>query len=388
MTTLWRPLVALLLLAVAAGCSAPARPQSPPQPRRRDGSEHVVSGTVVAEQAGRWTVRAGATTYTVTLTPQTAFGTSRQPQPVTAFPVGAQVRVHGTVTGPGAITARRVSPPLRGTRPPGTPAPPTTAVPTPSPTPGPAPTAVPAADVPAAVSAADAVAGRHPGTMLGVAVADGTDGPVTLGTDGARPFESASVVKLYTVVDVLHRAETGATLTPADTDDVQAALTRSDDGAMDDLWERWGDVATVEDVVSLAHLQDTQPPSDTGEWGETTTSARDVLAVYRYALTALDAPDRATVTGALGDAAPSGADGFDQSFGLLETPRPAGVEAKQGWMQDGPLFLHTTGRPAATSPYLVAVLSEQPADDSWDTARATLDDATHALVGGLAAPAA
>jgi hypothetical protein len=34
------------------------------------------------------------------------------------------------------------------------------------------------------------------------------------------------------------------------------------------------------------------------------------------------------------------------------------------------------------------VLSEQPADDSWDTARATVDDATHALVGGLAAPAA
>jgi len=47
---------------------------------------------------------------------------------------------------------------------------------------------------------------------------------------------------------------------------------------------------------------------------------------------------------ALASAQNTGADGFDQSFGLLRSPGLSGVAAKQGWMADaGWEYLHSTG---------------------------------------------
>jgi len=109
--------------------------------------------------------------------------------------------------------------------------------------------------------------------------------------------------------------------------------------------------------------------------------------VYRYAATALNPVDGKSVTDALGAASDTGADGFDQAFGLLAAPRPAGAQAKQGWMSDGSLYPHTTGVPATGAPYVVAVLSRQPATESWDTARSVVSSATAALTSRLPAPA-
>ena len=170
-------------------------------------------------------------------------------------------------------------------------------------------------------------------------------------------------------------------------DDIGRALRLSDDSAMDDLWEAYGGTSTVTDVVGLAHLQDTSPPGDPDEWGETVTSPRDVLAVYRYALTALSPADQKTITDGLGQASDTGADGFDQAFGLLDPPRPAGAAAKQGWMSDGDLYLHTTGIPAAGSRWIVAIETQQPGSDDWDSARSAVDDIAHSLTGALGQPA-
>jgi hypothetical protein len=379
---------AVVVVTCLAGCGAAAPPA-------RAARQHAVSGKITAEQGSTWTVApTHGAPVTVRLTPTTRFGRQHQQSSAAQFPVGASVRVLGAQQG-STLTARRVLPPL-ATRPSETPtatpgaAPSTTTTPPPSATAAPqAPVANPGQTATTALAAANAAGAAHPGVSVGVAVMDQTDGAVTTGATGATPFESASVVKLFTIVDLLHSAESGAIqLSPQDDDDISRALRLSDDDAMDDLWEEYGGTATVTDMVGLAHLQDTTPPSDPDEWGETVISPRDVLAVYRYALTSLNPADQKTITDDLSQASDTGADGFDQAFGLLEPPRPAGTEAKQGWMSDGDLYLHTTGIPAAGSRWIVAVETRQPASEDWDTARGVVNDVTRALTTGLGQPAA
>lgn len=219
----------------------------------------------------------------------------------------------------------------------------------------------------------------------GVAVLDRTTGAVNLGQEGSTPFYSASVVKLFTIVDVLHRSEAGEiTLTSAQRDDIQRALEASDDKAMDALWSAFGGPATVTQMVSLAGLHDTSPPTSAGEWGETRLSARDVVLVYQYIFTSLNQADRTTILNDLSNAQASGADGFDQSFGLLQSPRPTGAAAKQGWMIDGShMYLHTTGMVGSDDQYVIAVLSKQLASAGYAAGRQNVDTAVNHLTSAL-----
>jgi beta-lactamase family protein len=219
----------------------------------------------------------------------------------------------------------------------------------------------------------------------GVAVLDRATGQLTLGQEGAVPFRSASVVKLLTVVDILHRTDTKAvTLTPAQQVLIRKALDASDDKAMDALWTAFGGPATVTEMVALAKLHDTTPPAVPGQWGETRLSARDVVAVYNYVFTSLTPASRNIVLTALANAKDTGADGFNQAFGLLHNPRPASVAAKQGWMMDGShMYLHSTGMFGANHQYLVAVLSKQQASAGYDAGRQLMDAAVSQLTGAL-----
>ncbi|HEX4358141.1 MAG TPA: serine hydrolase [Pseudonocardia sp.] len=237
-----------------------------------------------------------------------------------------------------------------------------------------------------AVAAVDSMSAATGGALnLGVAVLDRQTGQLNLGALGATPFYSASVVKLFTVVDILHRAETGrATLSSAQVNNIQRALTVSDDNAMNALWEQFGGSSTVTELVGLANLQDTQPPVTPGEWGETKVSARDVVAVYQYMLTSLNPGDQQLVLSALSSAQNTGADGFDQAFGLLQSPRLSGVAAKQGWMLDGGSeYLHSTGIVGSGNRFLIAVLSKRPASNGYDVGRADVSTAVGRLTGSL-----
>jgi hypothetical protein len=244
----------------------------------------------------------------------------------------------------------------------------------------------PAPSTAQAIAAVDSMDGDgDSGAEYGVAVLDRSTGALSLGEEGSTPFYSASVVKLFTVVDVLHRAEAGEiTLTSAQRQDIQRALQVSDDSAMDALWSAFGGPRTVTGLVSLAGLHDTRPPASAGQWGETTLSARDVTLVYRYLFTGLTAADRGTVLSALENAADTGADGFDQAYGLLAGPRPAGAAAKQGWMVDGDhLYLHSTGLVGDDEQYVVAVLSKQPGSVGYAAARTQVNAAVSRLTGAL-----
>lgn len=241
------------------------------------------------------------------------------------------------------------------------------------------------AAVDSAVRAVDAVHAANPGTELGAAVLDRRTGKLALGTDGSTRFYSASVVKLYTVVAILHRAEAGElTLTATDRDDIHRALVASDDNAMDALWVKFGGARTVTQTIGLVGLKDSKPPVVASQWGETTISARDVTAVYNYVLRSMSPASRDMIMGALSHAQAKGADGFDQAFGLIAPPRPSNVAAKQGWMWINSDFdLHTTGVLGNDDRYVVVILSKNPAKSGSAAARAIVNKATSAAEAAL-----
>lgn len=209
-------------------------------------------------------------------------------------------------------------------------------------------------------------------------LADRTPAPV--GNAAAdRPTYSASLVKLLVVEDVLHRARTGAlTLTTADRQLLMSMLITSDDPAMNTAWERWGADQMVRDAAARYGLTSTAPPAELGQWGQTVTTAGD-MARFLAALPVTAHPEDATTMRFwLSMATPLGADGFDQSFGLLAQDTP-GTAAKQGWMccVADTRHLHSVGYVDDT---VVVLLGEVPAATGWDVAIAGLDAAAAALL--------
>jgi hypothetical protein len=91
----------------ASSASPSASATSAPQASGH-AARHGIRGTITAEDGSTWTVTNGANhRFTVTVNPQTAFGTRKAPATAQEFPVGAQVRVAGTVSG-SVVTATRV----------------------------------------------------------------------------------------------------------------------------------------------------------------------------------------------------------------------------------------------------------------------------------------
>jgi hypothetical protein len=244
------------------------------------------------------------------------------------------------------------------------------------------------AAVNSAAEAVDAIHTANPNTELGAAVLDRKTGVLALGSEGTTQFYSASVVKLYTVVAILHRVEAGQlTLSAADRNNIQRALVASDDNAMDALWEKFGGAQTVAQTISLVGLKDSKPPADPSQWGETKISARDVTAVYNYVLRSMAPSGRDTIMNALGHAQDKGADGFDQAFGLIAPPRQANVAAKQGWMWIGSDFdFHTTGVLGGDDRYVVVILSKSPASSGSAAVRTIVTKAASAAEAALPEP--
>ncbi len=231
--------------------------------------------------------------------------------------------------------------------------------------------------VTAATAAVDDLGRSLADTEIGVTVQDRATGRTSVGKSGSDPLYAASVVKLYTVVDILHRVDTGEiTLTDADRTDIDRALSSSDDDAEDALWTKFDGAVGVARTIELVGLKDSSPPTDPAQWGETLISASDVVSLYDYVLTSMAASSRDMIMGALQNAQDTGADGFDQAFGLIDSPRPAGVAAKQGWMWiSSDFYLHSTGVLGPDQRYVVAVLTENRAAAGAPAARTLVSTA-------------
>jgi hypothetical protein len=220
---------------------------------------------------------------------------------------------------------------------------------------------------------------------LGVAVLDRATGATTVNDQGDTPLRAASVAKLFTIVDILSRREAGQVTTSAgDEQRFRRALSLSDDEAMNGLWSTFDGPEGIGRVSRLLGVSETGLPDDTSQWGEVTTSARDVATLYRYILTRLSPADRDFVLGALEAASPRAADGFEQDFGLLDPERRGNAAAKQGWLccLQSSIDLHSTGLPDASGRYVLVLLSNQPR--GYDAAKTLLDDAAAAARDALA----
>jgi hypothetical protein len=275
--------------------------------------------------------------------------------------------------------------------PPTTIAPPTTTAPVPPAT-TPAPLPASPALAASAVAAADSYNDNDDGGEYAVALYDRANNKLTLGRYGTEPMMSASVIKLYVIVDLLHQREQGTISLDADDDElIRRSLSGSDDDAMDDLWSEFDGMQALQQIIGLAGLQQTAVPTDPAQWGEATISANDTIAVYRYLLTTLTPADRTMVLADLSNPTHYGlADGFDQDFGLLGPGvRPRYVAAKQGWIGYRPYrYLHTTGLLGSRHQYIAVVLTRQSNALSYPDVAANVTAASGALLKGLGSAAA
>ncbi|ATL70015.1 hypothetical protein CRH09_31360 [Nocardia terpenica] len=235
------------------------------------------------------------------------------------------------------------------------------------------------------VSAIDAAS---PGTRVGIDVVDTNTGAVLASVDADQQFYTASVVKLLIGIDAFEGQ--GWQPDSLTTDQVQRMLSASDDDIADELWDVNGGNAIVDRMIARIGLTGTQPPDDPSQWGETLTTAQDVVAVYRYLTTSVPQPARDLIVNALVDVTPVAADGTDQYFGIPDALPTAGWAVKPGWMSlDSSTTLDTTGlvgaNAAAPLHYAVVVLSAQPAGVDWGTGGAALTAGVAVLRGRLTA---
>lgn len=193
-----------------------------------------------------------------------------------------------------------------------------------------------------------------------------------------RPFPTASMVKLFVAEDLLHRARTGRLVLRAD-DPVllRDMISSSDDPAASTLWVRYGGDRMVTDVARRYRLAGTAPPAVPGQWGQATTTARDLARFLALLPSVAHPDDAAAILSWMREATPLAADGVDQRFGLFATAPPR-TAVKQGWMccVGGNRHLHSVG---VLGSRVVVLLSEVPRATGATTARAALTAAAAAL---------
>ena len=215
------------------------------------------------------------------------------------------------------------------------------------------------------VRAAEARSARLAATGAGNAAAD-------------RAFPTASMVKLFIAEDILYRARTGRLALRADDPALLREMIRgSDDPAASELWIRYGGGQMVTDVARRYRLTGTAPPVVRGQWGEATTTARDLARFLALLPSAAHPDDAAALLGWMGEVTALAADGFDQRFGLLGTASPQ-TAVKQGWMccVGGNRHLHSVG---IVGHRVVVLLSEVPRGTGYDAARRALTAAASAI---------
>ncbi len=235
-----------------------------------------------------------------------------------------------------------------------------------------------------AVRAVDEWNAEHPNRAVHAAVWDGRTGEFAAGTGADRPVNSASLVKLFVVVDVLHRSHDGLAIGDHERQRMRRALAASDDEAMNALWNRYDGLGAVRRVADAANLTDTRPPADPAQWGETLVSARDMTRLHRHVVHALPAADRDFVLRSVAARPGIAASGFDQDYGLA---RLRGAAVKQGWMccVDGAIDLHSSGVVEQHGRFAVTLLSRQPASDGYGAARHRLDQVAARVDAALGA---
>jgi hypothetical protein len=190
------------------------------------------------------------------------------------------------------------------------------------------------------------------GGEISILVYDRDQDSVVASYEADQPYYTESVVKLLIGLDSLDRGGSASR--------VAEMLSRSDDATATSLWDADGGAAVVTRMAAKIGLLHTAPPtSRAAEWGDTRTTASDLLLVYEYLLGEAPASERDVVLPALSHATEVAADGSDQYFGIPDAvghSQPWAV--KQGWACCEPGWvLNTTGLIGTDDRYIVIVLT-------------------------------
>ncbi|MFD8495950.1 serine hydrolase [Amycolatopsis sp. NPDC059657] len=239
--------------------------------------------------------------------------------------------------------------------------------PTPEPEPSPTPTPTPSSK-----TSTPKLASQVPGGQLAAMVYDRQENKALLAEHADTVFTTASLVKLLIAFDALDKGTSSNST-------VTQMLSRSDDNIASSLWVMNGGQSIVTRWAAKLGLARTKPPADPGHWGSTRTTASDMVKVYRYLMDNASDSIRSVVLTALRKATKTGADGFDQYFGI-----PNGIDkpwaVKQGWSCCDPTRnLHTTGLVGEEDRYIVVILTSRPSSVSWAAGSRQVTTASHML---------
>ena len=243
----------------------------------------------------------------------------------------------------------------------------------------------PAPDTTAAVEAAVDQANLT-GVTESVLVMNRQTGTVTTSINADAEVPSMSLVKLMLAADVIDQAGGVDQVDSGTLAQLHEMIAVSDDSIAQDFYDQDGRGAIITRVAQTYGLTETSPAPNPRYWGDVRVTARD-LGSLLFQL--LSSPDTGLwFTEAMEAAEDTGADGFDQNFGMNAIP---GTGSKQGWgcCLDGVLAIHSVG---FTAGQIVVVLSTSEPDASssnLNTAhQLTVDPGVQAAVAAVTRTAA
>jgi hypothetical protein len=193
-----------------------------------------------------------------------------------------------------------------------------------------------------------------------------------------RQFAAESLTKLLIATDLAAAGK----LTGDNLPRVQRMLSTSDDTAANQLWTADGGPQIVTRAVRSMGLRQTTPPRDPGRWGDTATTAADMVRIYQH-IVKMPAAQRDVLLADLATT-PRAADGTNQDFGITAVLPDGQWWAKQAWACCRPAWdVHTTGLVGQDHRYVVVALSQQPLAGGFGGATKVITTVAKNLVAGL-----
>lgn len=215
-----------------------------------------------------------------------------------------------------------------------------------------------------------------------VAIYDHRTGQTAEYSNATPPFNTASIVKLSILEELLLQDQAAGT---GITDDQLAEATpmieNSDNDAATELWQDVGAGTTMQEFFNQVGATSTYV-NPAGHWGLTETTALDQLKIlnqfaYPTNSSLLNASSIATISGLLGNVEP------DQQWGISAgAPTNATVELKDGWLEDtGGWDVNSIGYVSGTNAdYTIAILTK---NNSSEQAGISTVKALSAAAGSL-----
>ena len=237
-------------------------------------------------------------------------------------------------------------------------------------------TAVPPPPLPPPVTTSTALPAD---IQLATAVFDLRDNALVSQSNENRQFAAESLTKLLIATDLAAAGK----LTGDNVPRVRRMLSVSDDTTANQLWTADGGPAIVTRAIRSMGLKATTPPRDPGRWGDTTTTAADVVRIYQHIMTKMPVGQRTVLLNDLATT-PRAADGTNQDFGITAALPDGEWWAKQAWACCRPEWdVHTTGLVGEDHRYVVVALSQQPLAGGFGGATKVMTTVAKNLVAGL-----